>query len=75
MNRTEVKSSFIKSIGYEGDTLEVEMADGGLYRYTGVPVEVHQAVMEADSTGKAFRQHILNGGFPVEKVEPGSENG
>lgn len=69
MNRTLVKSSYIDSIGYEDDTLEVALKDGKVYRYIGVPADVHECVMGSESIGKAFQEHILKGGFTVEKDE------
>ena len=69
MNRIPVKSSFIESIGYEGDMLEVVYKDGKVYRYIGVPPDLHQSVLSAESVGKAFRENILKGGFEVEKIE------
>lgn len=69
MNRTPVKSSFIESIGHEGDTLEVALKDGGLYKYTGVSRETYDSLIEAESIGKVFREQVLKGGFEVEKVE------
>ena len=69
MNRTQVKSSFIESIGHEGDTLEVAYKGGGLYKYTGVPRETYESVIGAESIGGAFRENILKGGFEVERVE------
>ena len=70
MNRTPVKSSFIDSIGYEGDTLEVAYKDGKVYRYAGVPPDLHQSVMGAESIGKALKEQVVNGGFETERVEP-----
>jgi len=69
MNQTPVKSSFIKSIGYEDDTLEVVYKDGKVYKYIGVPTDLYKTVMDAESIGRAFRENILNGGFEVEKAE------
>ncbi len=76
MDRTPVTSSNIKSIGYEGGVLEVEFlgkkadAPGAVYRYEGVPIDVHADLMSAPSIGRAFGLLIRNGGFAVEKVEP-----
>ena len=70
MNRTPVKSSFIESIGYEGDTLEVVYKDGKVYKYTGVPRETYGSVMGAESIGKALKEQVLKGGFEAEKIQP-----
>jgi len=73
MTRAEVKSSWVESIGYEGDTLEVAFKDGKTFRYAGVPADLYESVMGAESVGKALRQHILKGGFEVEEVTPEEE--
>jgi len=70
MNRTPVKSSFIESIGHESDTLEVVYKDGKVYRYVGVPPDLHQSVMGAESIGKALKEQVLKGGFEAEKIQP-----
>jgi len=72
MQRKEIKSSFIESIGHneETDTLEVAFKDGNIYRYIGVPADLHESVIGAESIGKAFHQHILKAGFHMEKVKP-----
>jgi len=69
MNRTPVKSSFIESIGHEGDTLEVAYKDGRIYRYIGVPADLYGSVMGAESIGKVLKEQVLKGGFEVEKIQ------
>src|SRR6185436_15236304 len=69
MERTKVESGNINSIGYAGGTLEVEFKGGGTYRYSGVPAEVHQELVGADSVGSAFARLIKRGGYDFEKVE------
>lgn len=69
MNRTPVKSSYIDSIGYEGDILEVAFKDGKVYKYEGVPVGLIESLIGAESIGKAFQEQVLKGGFTVEKDE------
>lgn len=49
--------------------LMVEFANGGIYRYTGVPVEVWRAFTRADSAGK-FLAAEVRGKYPSSKVEP-----
>jgi len=70
MNRVKVKSSFIDSIGHDGDTLEVVYKDGKIYRYAGIPVDLYQSVIGAESIGKALKEQVLKGGLEVERVEP-----
>jgi KTSC domain len=62
MNRIPVQSSNLRSIGYEAETelLEVEFRTGGLYEYSGVPPEVHAALMSAQSHGSYFSREIRN---------------
>lgn len=60
MDRVSVVSEALASVGYEpaGAVLEVQFTSGGLYRYYGVPAEVHRALMGADSRGHYFAEHI-----------------
>ncbi len=58
MERTPVTSSNIRAIGYETDTLEVEFNSGLVYQYHGVPVNEHEAMMNAESKGKYLNAHI-----------------
>ncbi len=69
INRLSVKSSYIDSIGYEGDTLEVTFKGGKTFRYVGVPLGIIESVIGAESVGKALQENILKGGFEGEKVE------
>ena len=57
---TPVESSMIKAIGYDAATctLWVQFNRGQIYSYTDVPLEVHQALMAAESHGKYFHKHI-----------------
>ena len=60
MMRVPVRSSNIKSIGYDEETkvLEVEFHDGSVYQYYSVPASVHQGLMAAASHGNYFHKHI-----------------
>jgi hypothetical protein len=60
MERTPVQSTEIAVIGYDSkkSLLEVVFRRGGVYRYRGVPQEVHQQLMEAPSVGTFFTQNI-----------------
>ena len=62
LDRVYVTSSNLKSVGYDPSTkmLEIEFRDGALYRYDGVPPDVHCELMGAGSHGKYFHQHIRN---------------
>jgi hypothetical protein len=58
MERTPVQSSNIASVGHEGDTLEIEFRNGGVFRYPGVVEEVFKGMLAAPSIGKHFHSHI-----------------
>jgi len=74
MQRTPVTSQQIKSIGYDPTTatLEVEFTNGAVYQYSAVPAHIHQELMEAESIGKYFNQHIKYG-FRYERVDVQTE--
>lgn len=69
MNRTDVVSSNLKSVGYDegSEVLEIEFYDGRVYQYYGVPPEVHRALMDADSHGKYLAAEI-KGKYRYERV-------
>lgn len=58
MTRAPVASSSIKSVGHDGETLEVEFHSGKVYRYAGVSRAAHDALLGAPSIGKHFGQHV-----------------
>lgn len=60
MNRTPVRSSNIRSVGYDPNTrtLEVEFNNDGVYQYSGVPETIYQGFMRAASKGSYFHDHI-----------------
>jgi hypothetical protein len=60
MRRQPVSSSALRSVGYErqSQTLEVEFASGEVYRYLGVELIVHKALLRADSMGRFVNERI-----------------
>ncbi len=70
MERVQVESSNLASVGYnpETTTLEIEFHSGDIYQYSGVPEDVHQGLMNAESKGKYFHRNIKNAGYPYTKV-------
>jgi len=60
MTRTSVKSSNIKSIGYDSETktLEVEFSGERVYQYYEVPAELHAELMLAESHGSFLYENI-----------------
>ena len=69
MNRNQVASSNISSIGYDGatQTLEVEFQNGSVYQYYGVPEMLNQEIMQASSKGQFLNQYIRNA-YPYSRV-------
>lgn len=60
MGRNHVTSSLVTSVGYDSDEelLEVELQDGKVYQYRDVPEETYQGLLNADSIGRYFNNHI-----------------
>ena len=60
MNRIPVSSSNLASIGYDFQslTLEIEFKDGSVYQYFDVPDNMYEDLMQAPSKGKFFHAHI-----------------
>jgi len=60
VRRVPVESREIASVGYDAATnvLELEFADGDVYRYYAVPRRVHQELLAAESMGRYFQSQI-----------------
>lgn len=60
MQRQPVRSSNIRSIGYDetSRTLEIEFTSGDVYQYFDVPQREHQALMQASSHGSYLNKNI-----------------
>ena len=60
MERKKVSSSQVRSIGYDAGSqmLEVELTDGSIWQYTGVPTEVHRRFVAAPSIVSYYRDNI-----------------
>ena len=69
MDRNQVASSNVGSIGYDmqTQTLEVEFLGGWVYQYYGVPEFLHQEIMQASSKGQFLNQYIKNA-YPYSRV-------
>jgi hypothetical protein len=74
MERKPVKSSNIKSLGHEGNVLEVEFLSGGIYQYEGVSTEEYEEMCKAESCGSHFHKNIKPKYAGV-KQEPEKEEG
>jgi len=69
MNRDQVSSTNIRSIGYDAgtQTLEVEFLSGSVYQYYGVSGVLHEEMMRAASKGRFLNQYIKNA-YPYSRV-------
>ena len=64
MHRVQVASSNIAEVGYESETmtLEVMFTNGGIYQYFDVPPNTYNEMLNSLSPGKYF-QHNIRGTF------------
>lgn len=62
MDRQPVTSSNVAEVGYEVDTMTLEVAfrNGTIYQYFDVPESVYQELMRSDSIGKFLNEQIKN---------------
>lgn len=69
MDRYNVASSNITSVGYDAQTqtLEVEFLDGAIYQYYGVPENMYDQMMKEQSKGKFLNAYIRNQ-YPYSRV-------
>jgi hypothetical protein len=60
MERKQVNSSKIRSVGYDerNRVLEVELNDGGIFQYSSVSPEVHRRLVSAPSIVSYYRDKI-----------------
>ncbi len=66
--RTPVRSSALRSVGYEQRVLEVEFTNGAVYQYFDVPPEVYRGLMAAESHGRYFDQHVRDKSYRYQKT-------
>jgi KTSC domain len=55
-----VNSSLLSGVGYEAHStlLHLEFRDGSVHDYFGVPVDVYQGLLAAESKGAYFNRRI-----------------
>lgn len=70
MQRTNVVSSNLKSVGYdeENEILEIEFLHGGVYKYFNVTLSVYDGLMTANSHGKYFDRNVKKAGYRYRKI-------
>lgn len=68
MKMQPVTSSQVESIGYDAATKVLAVKfKSGMYEYDGVPPEVHDGILKAESVGKFLGAHV-KGKFQFRKV-------
>lgn len=70
MRRHRVRSSAVRSVGYDDERheLEIEYAEGGVYRYSLVPRRSYEDLLDAESIGAYVAKHIKPR-YPVTEVD------
>jgi hypothetical protein len=70
MNRIRVSSSNLASVGYDHNsmTLEVAFLNGGIYQYSNVPAHIHNGLMTASSHGRYFDAYVKKAGYACRKI-------
>ena len=60
MQRQPVESSMLRSAGYDSERsiLELEFNNGRIYRYFGVPQDVFEELLTAESKGRYFLDQV-----------------
>ena len=70
MDRTSVRSTNLKSVGYDSlnSKLEIEFNSGHIYQYLSVPMEIYNALMNASSKGTYHNIYIKKRGFAYRQI-------
>jgi hypothetical protein len=70
MQRIEVSSSDLKTVGYDSgsEILEIEFHSGGIYQYQKVPSSIYDSLIKELSHGKFFHAYI-KGIFPCKRIK------
>jgi len=69
MTHQPVISTTMRSVGYDEDRhlLEIWFQTGKLYKYKKVPADIFISLMQAESKGKYFNDHIRDI-FPFQEI-------
>jgi len=68
MMRKPVNSTNIRSVGYDGSTLEVEFHGGGIYQYNNVPRHHYEHMINYTHPGTYFAANVKNVYIPARKI-------
>ena len=60
MNRVNVVSTNLLSVGYENKVLEVEFRNRTIYQYFGVPQEIYDHLISFTHPGRYFSRFVKN---------------
>lgn len=77
MERQEVKSSQIKSVGHDPSTnmMEIEFNGGAIYQYSNVDQEEFDTFLKSESIGKHFGATFKNDArYPFVKIRDSDRN-
>jgi KTSC domain-containing protein len=70
MRFATVESTTLSTVAYDEarELLQLGFCSGAVYQYFGVPVAVHQALLDAPSKGGYFN-HAIRGRFPYRLIQ------
>jgi hypothetical protein len=70
MERIRIKSSDLRSVGYDEPTqiLEIEFHQGGIYQYFGVPKKIYDGLMKYESSHGQYHTRYIKNRYRREKV-------
>ncbi len=70
MEKTRVKSSSIRIIGYDEaeQILEIDFVHGGTYRYFGVPKPIYDKLMKSESAYGSYHARFIKNRYRHEKI-------
>jgi|TARA_R100001244_G_scaffold41593_1_gene37351 hypothetical protein len=69
MKMFPVESSALKSVGFDGVTLQLQFPKGGFIRFKGVPQSTFDGLLIAESKGTFYNQQIRNS-FEIDQDAP-----
>jgi hypothetical protein len=58
MDRMQVESEPVASVGFDDGTLEIEFTSGRIYQYFDVPAQMYEHLLSAESVGGYFNANI-----------------
>ena len=70
MERIRIKSSDLRSVGYDesAQILEIEFHHGGVYRYFGVSKKVYDGLMNSQSSYGKYHDRYIKNRYRHEKI-------